>query len=82
MAIEGTSSNISSNYASDTIKKKKKARLVQLPFIKAKNESICIAPAYLEFPNDIIGDKWRSRGLIIIHMAVVVYMFYALALVW
>ncbi|KAG9510849.1 Sodium/potassium/calcium exchanger 3, partial [Fragariocoptes setiger] len=59
----------------------KRARLVQLPFIKAKNESVCVSPAYLEFPPDPIGSKWRGRGFIIIHVALVVYMFYALALV-
>lgn len=58
-----------------------KSPLVKLPFIKAKNASACTPEAYLEFPNDLIGDKWRSRGLVIIHIAVVCYMFYSLALV-
>lgn len=52
-----------------------------LPFIKAKNSSVCIPEAYLEFPRDMIGSKWRGRGLILIHIAVVCYMFYSLALV-
>lgn len=55
--------------------------LVKLPFIKPKNESACTPEAYLEFPHDLIGNKWRSRGLVIIHIAIVCYMFYSLALV-
>jgi len=60
---------------------RKKKPLVALPFIKPKNGSICTPEAYLEFPRDLVGDKWRGRGLIIIHVAVVCYMFYSLALV-
>lgn len=60
---------------------KKKKPLVNLPFIKPKNDTICTPEAYLEFPRDIIGNKWRARGLVIIHVAVVCYMFYSLALV-
>lgn len=54
---------------------------LKLPFIKPKNESACTPEAYLEFPQDLIGNKWRARGLIVIHIAVVCYMFYSLALV-
>lgn len=35
----------------------------------------------MEFPHDLIGNKWRARGFVIIHIAVVCYMFYSLALV-
>lgn len=63
--------------------KPKKKPLVRLPtfLIKPKNESACTPEAYLEFPRDFIGDKWRIRGLVLIHVAVVCYMFYSLALV-
>lgn len=64
-----------------SVKKIIKKPLMALPFIKAKNSSICIPEAYLEFPKDLIGTKWRGRGLILIHIAVVCYMFYSLALV-
>lgn len=60
---------------------KKKKPLVVLPFIKPKNETICTPEAYLEFPADLVGNKWRARGLVVIHIAVVCYMFYSLALV-
>lgn len=61
--------------------RRKKKPLVALPFIKPKNTSYCQPEAYLEFPRDLIGEKWRSRGLIVIHLFVVCYMFYSLALV-
>lgn len=35
----------------------------------------------MEFPKDLIGNKWRGRGLVLIHIVVVCYMFYSLALV-
>lgn len=60
---------------------KKKKPLLHLPFIKPKNESMCTPEAYLEFPRDLIGNKWRARGGVLVHLCVVCYMFYALALV-
>lgn len=59
----------------------RKRPLVTLPFIRPKNSSACISEAYLEFPRDLIGEKWRARGLILVHVLVVCYMFYSLALV-
>lgn len=59
----------------------KKKPLVRLPFIKPKNASVCTPEAYLEFPKDLVGNKWRSRGLVIIHICVACYMFYSLAVV-
>lgn len=59
----------------------RKKSLVNLPFIKPKNASVCTSEAFLEFPPDFIGDKWRSRGLVLIHLLIVCYMFYSLALV-
>lgn len=64
-----------------TSTKPRKKPLMSLPFIRAKNVSICTPEAYLEFPQDLIGNKWRSRGLVVVHLAVVCYMFYSLALV-
>lgn len=58
-----------------------KAAFVKLPFIKPKNMSACTPEAYLEFPHDIIGNKWRARGFVVIHIGIVCYMFYSLALV-
>lgn len=49
--------------------------------VPAKKNLDCEQPAYLEFPPDIFGQKWRSRGFVIIHIAVVCYMFYCLAVV-
>ncbi|RWS24771.1 Sodium/potassium/calcium exchanger-like protein, partial [Leptotrombidium deliense] len=49
--------------------------------IKHADVKECIPAAYREFPRDIFGQKWRSRGFIIIHIAVVFYMFYCLAVV-
>lgn len=60
---------------------RKRKPLVRLPFIKPKNDSVCIPEAYLEFPRDPIGDQWRGRGLVLVHILVVCYMFYSLALV-
>lgn len=74
-----TNDNNNSTNTSKSIRKRKP--LVSLPFIKQKNESICTPEAYLEFPRDLIGNKWRARGFVIIHLVVVCYMFYSLALV-
>lgn len=51
-----------------------------IPLIDSKNIT-CIDPAYMEFPPDLFSDRARSRGAIIIHIAVVCYMFYCLAVV-
>ncbi|KPM08660.1 Sodium/potassium/calcium exchanger-like protein [Sarcoptes scabiei] len=51
-----------------------------IPLINDKNIS-CIDPAYMEFPSDLFTDRARSRGAILIHIAVVFYMFYCLAIV-
>lgn len=59
----------------------KKKPLFMVPFIKAKNTTVCIPEAFLEFPPDVFGDKWRSRGVVLLHLIVVCYMFYSLALV-
>ncbi|CAG2114438.1 unnamed protein product [Medioppia subpectinata] len=48
--------------------------------IKA-NLSTCTNPAINEFPSDMFSQRSRSRGAIIIHIAVVLYMFYCLAIV-
>ncbi|XP_027194108.2 sodium/potassium/calcium exchanger 4-like [Dermatophagoides pteronyssinus] len=51
-----------------------------IPLIDAKNKT-CINPAYMEFPPDLFNDRQRSRGAILIHIIVVCYMFYCLAVV-
>jgi hypothetical protein len=43
--------------------------------------NICTNPAYNEFPSDVFSQRSRSRGAIIIHVFVVLYMFYCLAVV-
>jgi len=55
--------------------------LFRLPILREKNHSVCIPEAFLEFPADLIGDKWRSRGFVLVHILVVCYMFYSLAVV-
>lgn len=35
----------------------------------------------MEFPPDIFSNRARARGAIIVHIAVVLYMFYCLAIV-
>ena len=49
--------------------------------VPAKKNLECEQPAYLEFPPDIFGQKWRARGFVLVHVAVVCYMFYCLAVV-
>ncbi|XP_074648859.1 sodium/potassium/calcium exchanger 4-like [Tubulanus polymorphus] len=41
----------------------------------------CTPPAYHEFPKDLFTNRQRSHGALVIHVCVVCYMFYALALV-
>ncbi|KAK8781605.1 hypothetical protein V5799_017059, partial [Amblyomma americanum] len=41
----------------------------------------CIRPAYHEFPPDLFSHEARARGGVIVHILVVLYMFYALAVV-
>ncbi|CAG2166697.1 unnamed protein product [Oppiella nova] len=45
------------------------------------NLTTCTNPAINEFPTDVFSQKSRSRGAIVIHVAVVLYMFYCLAIV-
>ena len=73
-AANGSSNSVAPQHA-------RKRPMLALPFIKAKNASVCVSEAYLEFPEDLIGNKWRGRGLVLLHLAVVCYMFYSLALV-
>ena len=53
------------------------------PFINLikSNLTTCTNPAINEFPSDVFSQKSRSRGAIIIHVLVVLYMFYCLAVV-
>lgn len=51
-----------------------------IPLINSKNVS-CINPAYMEFPSDIFSQRARARGAILLHIAIVCYMFYCLAVV-
>lgn len=51
-----------------------------IPLIDSKNVT-CIDPAYMEFPSDLFSNRSRSRGAILIHILVVCYMFYCLAVV-
>ncbi|KAI1286170.1 Sodium/potassium/calcium exchanger 3 [Halotydeus destructor] len=46
-----------------------------------ENMSECEMPAYLQFPPDLFGNYLRTRGFIIVHFAIVCYMFYCLAVV-
>ena len=48
--------------------------------IKA-NLSTCTNPAIYEFPSDVFSQKSRTRGAIIFHVLIVLYMFYCLAIV-
>lgn len=41
----------------------------------------CIRPAYHEFPPDLFSHDARAKGGVIVHILVVLYMFYALAVV-
>lgn len=44
-------------------------------------EEYCIPPAYHEFPADLMSHDTRARGGVCVHILVVLYMFYALAVV-
>ncbi|XP_035217782.1 sodium/potassium/calcium exchanger 3-like, partial [Stegodyphus dumicola] len=44
-------------------------------------EEDCTTPAYHEFPPDLFTHEQRAHGAVIIHIAVIVYMFYAVAVV-
>ncbi|KAG8192899.1 hypothetical protein JTE90_025608 [Oedothorax gibbosus] len=44
-------------------------------------EEECTPPAYHEFPPDLFTELQRSHGAVVIHIAVIVYMFYAVAVV-
>ncbi|KAF8778255.1 Sodium/potassium/calcium exchanger 3 like protein [Argiope bruennichi] len=44
-------------------------------------EEECTPPAYHEFPPDLFTHKQRAHGAVIIHIAVIIYMFYAVAVV-
>lgn len=53
---------------------------------KVQNETTpaeldCVTPAYHEFPPDLFSHKARARGGVVVHILVVLYMFYALAVV-
>ncbi|XP_037575807.2 sodium/potassium/calcium exchanger 4-like [Dermacentor silvarum] len=52
---------------------------------KTKGEEVeeirCIRPAYHEFPPDLFSHEARAKGGVIVHILVVLYMFYALAVV-
>ena len=41
----------------------------------------CSPNAYKEFPSDLFGHKLRSRGFILVHILVTIYMFFCLAVV-
>jgi hypothetical protein len=41
----------------------------------------CTSPAYKEFPPDLFGQWLRARGFILVHILVVCYMFFCLAVV-
>lgn len=41
----------------------------------------CIRPAYHEFPPDLFSHDARAKGGVVVHILVVLYMFYALAVV-
>lgn len=45
------------------------------------NGEICTPSSAKEFPPDLFGHKLRVRGFIIIHILVVCYMFFCLAVV-
>ncbi|XP_064484803.1 sodium/potassium/calcium exchanger 4-like [Ornithodoros turicata] len=45
------------------------------------DEEYCIPPAYKEFPPDLMSHDTRARGGVWVHILVVLYMFYALAVV-
>lgn len=51
-----------------------------IPLLASKKND-CISPAYEEFPPDLFGHWARAHGLIVVHIAVVCYMFYCLAVV-
>ncbi|KAL3217984.1 hypothetical protein MRX96_031896 [Rhipicephalus microplus] len=49
---------------------------------KSEGEEIdCIRPAYHEFPPDLFSHEARAKGGVLVHILVVLYMFYALAVV-
>ncbi|XP_075722252.1 sodium/potassium/calcium exchanger 4-like [Rhipicephalus microplus] len=49
---------------------------------KSEREEIdCIRPAYHEFPPDLFSHEARAKGGVLVHILVVLYMFYALAVV-
>uniref|UniRef100_A0A131YSX3 Sodium/potassium/calcium exchanger 3 like n=2 Tax=Rhipicephalus TaxID=34630 RepID=A0A131YSX3_RHIAP len=49
---------------------------------KSEGEEInCIRPAYHEFPPDLFSHDARAKGGVVVHILVVLYMFYALAVV-
>lgn len=49
--------------------------------ITSPAEVDCIIPAYHEFPPDLFSHEARAKGGVIVHVLVVFYMFYALAVV-
>lgn len=49
--------------------------------VPAKKDISCEPPAYLEFPPDIFGQFLRKHGFVLVHLVVVCYMFYCLAVV-
>lgn len=48
---------------------------------EVEEKEFCTSPAYHEFPPDLFNNYQRSRGAIIVHILVVFYMFYAVAVV-
>ncbi|KAH6926603.1 hypothetical protein HPB50_019911 [Hyalomma asiaticum] len=48
---------------------------------KGEEEIDCIRPAYHEFPPDLFSHEARAKGGVVVHILVVLYMFYALAVV-
>ncbi|XP_067138161.1 sodium/potassium/calcium exchanger 4-like [Centruroides vittatus] len=46
-----------------------------------EEEEFCTPPAYHEFPPDLFNNYQRSHGAIVVHILVVFYMFYAVAVV-
>lgn len=79
------SSNSSNKTSKDTEGKKHVSNMTTptplINLVPAKKNLECEKPAYLEFPPDLFGQKLRSRGFVLVHLAVVCYMFYCLAVV-
>lgn len=54
---------------------------LMIAHIVGENFTECTKAAFNEFPRDLFGQKWRSRGFVVVHILVAFYMFYSLAIV-